>query len=297
MNNELELLDKYMIYLSVEKGYSQHTLTAYQKDILQFLTFFKAEKTIAELSYLDLRKYLAHLQNLGLERTTQARKLTALRSFFKYLKNQEILKRIPTENINSPKTVKKIPVILNQKEITRLLEDSFNKNDNLTIRDRAIFELLYSSGLRVSELVNLEIKSIDFSYKLIRVMGKGSRERIVPLGTKAWEALQAYLSVSRPSLLKKNVSAFLFLNHQGKKLTTRGIRYIIDKYVKEAAIAVKISPHVFRHSFATHLLDNGADIRVVQELLGHVNLSTTQIYTQVSKARIQQIYKNTHPRA
>lgn len=297
MANDNELLNKYLTFLTVEKGYSQHTLHAYQRDIQQFLAFFNNAKTISELSYLDIRRYLANLQNLGLKKNSQARKLTAIRSFFRYLKSQGFLTKIPTENISSPKTAKKIPVVLTQKEIAKLLEETFNKNDNLTVRDKAIFELLYSSGLRVSELVNLQVNDIDYYYKLVKVMGKGSKERIVPLGTKAWEALQIYLSDSRPKILKNKETKVLFLNNQGKKLTTRGIRFIIDKYVKQAALAVKVSPHVFRHSFATHLLDNGADIRVVQELLGHVNLSTTQIYTHVSKSRIQEIYKNTHPRA
>ncbi|NLT95113.1 MAG: tyrosine recombinase XerC [Clostridia bacterium] len=297
MANDNELLNKYLTFLTVEKGYSQHTLHAYQRDIQQFLAFFNNAKTISELSYLDIRRYLANLQNLGLKKNSQARKLTAIRSFLRYLKSQGFLTKIPTENISSPKTAKKIPVVLTQKEIAKLLEETFNKNDNLTVRDKAIFELLYSSGLRVSELVNLQVNDIDYYYKLVKVMGKGSKERIVPLGTKAWEALQIYLSDSRPKILKNKETKVLFLNNQGKKLTTRGIRFIIDKYVKQAALAVKVSPHVFRHSFATHLLDNGADIRVVQELLGHVNLSTTQIYTHVSKSRIQEIYKNTHPRA
>ena len=180
MNNDNELLKKYLTFLSVEKGYSQHTLIAYQEDIRQFLAFFSNEKTIFELSSLDIRKYLANLQTLGLEKTTQARKLTAIRSFFKYLKSQGVLVKVPTENINSPKTAKKIPVVLSEKEITNLLDQSFKKNDDLTIRDKAIFELLYSSGLRVSELVNLELKDIDYFYKLVKVMGKEEKKELSP---------------------------------------------------------------------------------------------------------------------
>jgi len=297
LNNCLELLDNYLFYLSREKGYSNHTLTAYSKDIQQFMEFFPRTGDISEITYLDIRQYLGYLQSCGLERTTQARKLTAIRSFFKYLKANKLLPQNPAETVNSPKKPKKIPRVLSEPEIIKLLEEMFTAEDALTIRDKAIFELLYSSGLRVSELVSLTKENIDLSYKLVRVMGKGRKERIVPLGTKAWEAITKYLSLSRPELVKQRNETALFVNHQGKSLTTRGIRYIVDKYVDKAALAGKISPHVFRHSFATHLLDHGADLRVVQELLGHVNLSTTQIYTHVSKTRIQQIYKKTHPRA
>ncbi|KJS87528.1 MAG: hypothetical protein JM58_04105 [Peptococcaceae bacterium BICA1-8] len=298
MNNHFNLFDNYINYLSIEKGYSTHTLTAYSKDLKQFFEFFKERKDFLYIiTYLDIRQYLAFLQSRGINRSTQARKLTAIRSFFKYLKRNKHITNNPSETISSPKKIKKIPTILTEGEITKLLDQSFITEDPLTIRDKAIFELLYSSGLRVSELVSLKIEDINSNYHLVRVMGKGNKERIVPFGNKAWEAVEKYLSSSRHLLEKKEEVVVLFLNHQGKKLTTRGIRYIIDKYVTKAALSIKISPHVFRHSFATHLLDNGADLRVVQELLGHINLSTTQIYTHVSKARIQQIYKKAHPRA
>lgn len=297
MCNNLKLLENYITFLSVEKGYSKYTIAAYQEDIRQFFVFIEGRKPLTQCTYLDIRKYLAYLDSCGLERSTQARKLTAIRTFFKYLKRNDILPNNPTETINSPKKTKKIPVVLTQQEMGRLLEEMFTAEDPLTIRDKAIFEVLYSSGLRVSELVYLKKEDIDNSLKLVRVMGKGSKERIVPLGTKAWEAIERYLLLSRPRLVKEEKAVALFVNNQGKQLTTRGIRYIVDKHVTRFSLALKITPHVFRHSFATHLLDNGADLRVVQELLGHVNLSTTQIYTHVSKARIKEIYQRTHPRA
>jgi len=298
LDNHYNLLDNFTNSLSIEKGYSTHTLTAYSKDLKQFFNFFQERKDFLEvITYLDIRQYLTFLQSRGINRSTQARKLTAIRSFFKYLKRNKYITNNPSEMIHSPKKTKKIPTILSEGEVTKLLDQTFITEDPLTIRDKAIFELLYSSGLRVSELVSLKIEDINSNYHLVRVMGKGNKERIVPFGNKAWEAVEKYLSNSRHLLEKKEGVVVLFLNHQGKKLTTRGIRYIIDKYVTKAALSIKISPHVFRHSFATHLLDNGADLRVVQELLGHVNLSTTQIYTHVSKARIQQVYKNAHPRA
>ncbi|MDK2822122.1 MAG: hypothetical protein PWQ67_1374 [Clostridia bacterium] len=290
-------IDDFLEYLSIEKGYSPHTLVAYRKDLQQFYGFFAEQKKLVEITNLDIRKYLAYLQANGLTRSTIARKLTTIRSFFKFLKKSKYLNNNPAKSVSSPKKSKKIPVVLNQREITSFLEETFIETDPLTIRDKAIFELFYSSGLRVSELVSLNINDLYPEYQCVKVMGKGSKERIVPLGSKAIKALETYLSSSRSLLDKGNSQNVLFLNHQGKRLTTRGIRYIVDKYVKKAALSLKVSPHVFRHTFATHLLDNGADLRVVQELLGHVNLSTTQIYTHVSKARIQKIYKNTHPRA
>ena len=298
MDNHFKLLDNFINYLSIEKGCSTHTLTAYSKDLKQFFEFFKERKDFLYIiTYLDIRQYLAFLQSRGINRSTQARKLTAIRSFFKYLKRNKYIANNPSETISSPKKTKKIPTILSEGEITKLLDQIFITEDPLTIRDKAIFELLYSSGLRVSELVSLKIEDINSNYQLVKIMGKGNKERIVPFGDKAWETIEKYLSSSRHLLVKKGEVGVLFLNHQGKKLTTRGIRFIIDKYVTKAALSIKISPHVFRHSFATHLLDNGADLRVVQELLGHANLSTTQIYTHVSKTRIQQIYKKAHPRA
>jgi tyrosine recombinase XerC len=296
LNSNLKLLNEFLTFLSVEKGYSTHTKVAYEHDIQDFLAFFQENKILTSITYLDIRKYLAYLDSRGLERTTQARKLTAIRTFFKYLRANDILSKNPTENINSPRKAKKLPVVLTEKEITRLLEEIFTNEEPLTIRDKAIFEILYSSGLRVSELVYLKKEDINFNLQLIRVMGKGNKERIVPLGTKAIDAINRYLTFSRPKLIKKE-KPILFVNNKGNQLTTRGVRYIVDKYVNKLSTMGKVSPHVFRHSFATHLLDNGADLRVVQELLGHANLSTTQIYTHVSKARIKEVYNKTHPRA
>ncbi|MFZ7104583.1 MAG: tyrosine recombinase XerC [Peptococcaceae bacterium] len=292
-----KMVDDFLDFLLVEKGYSFHTFTAYRNDIRQFLNFFGDDQDLLEINYLDIRKYLGALQQKNLCKASIARKLTAIRTFYKYLKGKKYLTNNPAEAISTPKKSKKLPVVLTQQDMERVLNGTFQERDPLTIRDKGIFELLYSSGLRVGELVTVKATDLDFQYGYLRVMGKGKKERIVPIGTKAAAALKDYLSLSRPLLTTDKTTDILFVNYQGKGLTTRGIRYIIDKYLDTFALRAKVSPHVFRHSFATHLLDNGADIRVVQDLLGHVNLSTTQIYTHVSKSRIHQIYKKAHPRA
>ncbi|MFZ5943719.1 MAG: tyrosine recombinase XerC [Bacillota bacterium] len=297
MKTDLQLIDSFLEYMSAQKGYSQHTLTAYSNDILQFLQFIDETKSLLEIDYLNIRNYLVFLQQKGLTKTTMARKVTSIRSFYKFLKKSRHLDQNPAQNISTPKKIKKIPTVLSQQELERLLDNEFVERNFLTIRDKAIFEMLYSTGLRVSELVSLKLTDVDLEYQYAKVLGKGQKERIVPIGAKGISALKGYLEHSRSQLLKPESGNFIFLNNQGKGLSARGIRYIVDKYITNAAIRIKVSPHVFRHSFATHLLDNGADLRVVQELLGHANLSTTQIYTHVSKKRIQQVYKQAHPRA
>ena len=186
---------------------------------------------------------------------------------------------------------------MHENDVINILEESFNDSNPLTIRDKAIFETLYSTGLRVSELTSLRMDSINFSNKYIRVIGKGDKERIVPIGSKAIKALMEYFSIRSTLNRDGRIEDTVFLNNKGGPLTSRGIRYILDKYIKKSSLKLKVTPHVFRHSFATHLLNNGADLRVVQELLGHSSISTTQIYTHVSQTRLQQVYKNTHPRA
>jgi len=297
-------LDDFLNYLLAEKGCSQATLTAYSNDLQQFFAYYTREINVElenlnklEIDYLVVRRYLVLLQSQGLAKTTIARKLTALRSFYKFLKKNNLLKTNPLDMINSPKKPKKLPIVLTEKDITRLFDEAFLGTDPLTLRDKAIVEILYSSGLRVAELAFLNKNDVCLEYQYIRVLGKGNKERIVPLGSKALTAIKDYLVKGRSILNKNNSPNILFFNKNGGRLTTRGIRYIVDKYIKKIAINAKVSPHVFRHSFATHLLDNGADLRIVQELLGHVNLSTTQIYTHVSKTRIQQVYNKAHPRA
>lgn len=294
---EQEWLKEFIAYLENEKKYSPHTITAYQHDLAQFLSFLEQQqKTLPEADYRLLRYYMADLQNNEFSKTSISRKLAAIKSFFRYLYREDYLQDNPAELVTAPKKEKRLPQVMSEIDMVKFLEDNLSGQEPLVLRDKAIFELLYSSGLRVSELVALTVKKIERQEKFLRVFGKGNKERIVPIGEKAREAIENYLTHGRPLLQHKECEQ-LFLNHQGGPLTARGVAYILEQYVKKGAVRYKVSPHTFRHSFATHLLDNGADLRVIQELLGHESLSTTQIYTDVSKARIQQIYFKAHPRA
>lgn len=297
------LIDEFMVYLQIEKNASVKTMESYQRDLFQLVNFLANEISVPEekispdkINHLNIRKYLSLLQKRQLARTSIARKLAAFRTFFRFLCREEIIDSNPLKAIATPKIEKKLPHFLYQDDITKLVEIPSNK-EPFGIRDKAILETLYSSGIRVSELVNLDLDNMDLGIGYLRVMGKGSKERVVPLGSFAIEAINHYLAKGRPNLIKDKTEHAVFLNKYGQRLTSRGIRYMINKYVEELAINQKVSPHTLRHSFATHLLDNGADLRSVQELLGHVTMSTTQIYTHVTKERLKNVYKNTHPRA
>jgi len=304
LTNKKLVEEEFLYYLVAERGCSPNTLEAYSRDLQDFLLYLEEQAgnnlenlDFKEVDNITIRKYLVFLQGKGLQKSSIARKLTTLRTFFKFLVKNHYLTTNPVSLIKTPKIPKKLPVVLTPKEIDAFLEEALGKADVLTIRDKAIFEVLYGCGLRVGELVHLTLNNINLEYHYIKVWGKGNKERIVPIGKKALQAIEEYLTISRPELAPKNSSNILFLNSRGNPLTTRGVRYIVDKYVEKGALHYKISPHVFRHSFATHLLDNGADLRIVQELLGHANLSTTQIYTHVSQTRIKKVYYQAHPRA
>lgn len=289
--------------MRVEKNASNFTLLSYKTDLSQFFAFLSQKKGINPeevgvelISHNSVRKYLAQMQEKGLSRATMARKLAALRSFIKFLCRENILADNPIAAVSTPKQERKLPRFLYTREIDLLM----NAPDLSTAagkRDRAILETLYASGLRVSELTNLDKLAIDFGEDYIKVLGKGGKERMVPLGSRAKEALLLYLQQGRAYLeAKGQASPALFLNKNGQRLSTRSIRNIINKYVETMAINQRVSPHTLRHSFATHLLNNGADLRSVQELLGHVKLSTTQIYTHLSREKIKDIHQQTHPR-
>lgn len=296
-------IEGFLNQLRIEKSASKLTLLSYRTDLNQFFDFmadkYDIEKnhiTYDMITHQIVRQYLAMLQDNDFKRTSIARKLASIRSFVKFLCREGIIPGNPIAAVSTPKQDKKLPKFLYPEEIDILLNAP--DDSNFGLRDKAIMETLYATGIRVSELVNLNLQDIDFEEELIRVWGKGSRERIVPFGKMAKNSLLKYIDEARPLLIKtKNKQeTALFLNKYGTRLSSRSIRNILNKYVDLIALNQKISPHVIRHSFATHLLNNGADLRSVQELLGHIRLSTTQIYTHLTKENIKAIHTDTHPR-
>ena len=283
-----ENLEQFKKYLTNEKNYSIHTVKNYEKDIEQFILFSKELEKVDEKK---IREYLEFLSKKYSKNST-IRKIIALRNFFRFLiKNKKILKN-PFEYILTPKKEKRIPGVLTENEVKTLL-DSIPCDNFFSLRDRVIMELLYSSGIRVNELVNLNINDVDFFNEEIKVTGKGNKERIVPVGSVAINFLQKYVK----ELKNKTNTKILFINKNKGRLTTRAVEMIVKSYAKKAGILKRVTPHTLRHSFATHLLDRGADLRSVQELLGHSNLSTTQIYTHLSIQKLKKEYEKAHPRA
>ncbi|MDF2699220.1 MAG: recombinase XerC [Haloplasmataceae bacterium] len=287
-------------YLMTERNYSPHTIINYEIDLREFDEFLKSEdiEQITNFSYQDARKYLAFLHKKGLAKSSVSRKISSIRTYFKYLESRKYVNENPFLMLTLPKKDKKLPKFFYLKEMKQII-DSIDSTDLLGQRNSAIIELLYGSGLRVSELCSLELHQINFSNNLILVRGKGSKERYVPMTKYCFEAMNKYINDSRRKLLmnSKSNTNIIFLNHLGFKLTTRGVRDILNRIIEKTAQIHKITPHMLRHTFATHLLDNGADIRSVQELLGHSQLSTTQIYTHVSKEKLKQVYMESHPHA
>jgi len=300
-----EHINSYISFLKNEKNYSNNTVISYKNDLLQLLNYLKDYKIIKKnnIQYIDrsiMRKYIVYLKKCDYSVRSICRKISTVRSFFKFLSREGIVDINPTINLITPKIKKKLPSFLYLEEINKLIETPTGHTIS-GIRDRAILELLYGTGMRVGELVNLNISDIDLYEKTVRVFGKGSKERILPLGNPSIKAVKKYLTVR--NIFRKNISInkndldALFLNRFGGRLSARSIRRLIIKYMKIAGLNKKISPHVLRHSFATHLLGGGADLRSVQELLGHESLSTTQIYTHITKERLKVIYKKSHPRS
>ena len=293
-----EHLDKFIIYLIAEKNASLYTIKNYRHEIRQFLDFLK-EQGIDSWDSVDryvLRRYLAWLQAEGYVKASIARRISELRSFCRYLVREDILDTNPIRVISSPKIPKRLPNYLAPHEVEALLAAP-----DATVpqgqRDQAILEVLYASGLRVSELVSLNLSNLDLRHGELRVWGKGGKERLALLGQPACKALTRYIQDGRSKLIKENrATNALFLNRLGSRLSTRSVSNVLDKYANLAGLERRVTPHVMRHTFATHLLDGGADLRAVQELLGHASLSTTQIYTHVSQARAKEVYRKAHPR-
>jgi len=282
-------INKFLTYLEIEKNASAHTLTNYHMDLRQTRDFLQG-KDVQKIDRLDVRKYLAHLKGKNLRKRTVARKLSALRSFFRFLMRDGYIKSNPLTGIISPKLDKSLPLFLDVHKVAKLIEAPENKGV-FALRDRAILETLYSTGMRLSELTGLDVDRVDFIAGMVKVLGKGKKERLIPIGDKALRTIRDYLE-----LRTKNVKA-LFLNKNNRRLTGRGVQDLVNKYIRIISLKGKISPHTLRHSFATHLLDKGADLRSVQELLGHASLSTTQIYTHVTTERLKSVYNKAHPRA
>lgn len=298
-------VDDFLVYLQVEKNSSTKTLQSYQTDLFQLADFVSMEYGVepdridpSKIDHLVIRKFLAFLQQKGLSRSTVARKLAAMRTFFRFLCREEIVSRNPLIEVSTPKLEKRLPQFLYQDDIRSLIE-SPERNTPRGLRDRAILETLYAAGIRVSELVNMDVTDVDLDMGYVRVMGKGAKERMIPLGSFAVSALRTYLQHGRNRFVIRSDQATdaLFLNKSGNRISVRSIRDIINKYVRRISIRQRVSPHTIRHSFATHLLDAGADLRSVQELLGHVKMSTTQIYTHVTREHLKEVYSRAHPRA
>lgn len=297
-----EQLERFLAYLEVEVNASPLTLQSYRHDVVQFLELASlGDGPVREATHHLLRRYLARLKEKGYTRSSAARKLSAVRSFLKFLQREGELEKGTWSNVSRPRQEKKLPQFFYYHEVLALLEAP-DCNTLLGYRDRTILELLYASGLRVSELAGLDTSSCDLAERLVKVAGKGSKERIVPMGRVAVAFLTEYMERIRPQLLaaggkKARPTDKLFLNHRGGPLSDRGVRYIFNKYVRQASHKVGLSPHALRHSFATHLIERGADLRVVQELLGHASVSTTQVYTHITREHLLEVYRQAHPRS
>ena len=291
-------ISSFLTHVKVEKGLSSNTVSAYRRDLVKFDVFAQKRKlTLEGVSRGDLVEFLAGLYRLGLESRTVARHLVTLRNFFRFAQVHELITSDPSINLESPKIRRSLPGYLRLEEVERLLEQP-DSTTALGLRDRAMLEVLYSTGLRVSELIGLRVSDLDSKVGCVRCIGKGDKERIVPVGRKALIMVEKYLRDARPKLLGKlRGSPTLFVNRRGVSLSRVGVWKILSGYGKRAGLRVSLTPHMLRHSFATHLLERGADLRSVQLMLGHADISTTQIYTHVVEERLKQIYKAHHPRA
>lgn len=293
-----KLIEKFIEYLEYEKGYSKKTIISYEKDLELFNKYLKENKitNIKNIDYNTIRKYLSHLHDEKYEASSVSRKISALRSFFKYNIKEKTIINNPMTLISNPKKEKKLPKYLNYEEIERLI-NSIEIDTKEGIQERLIIELLYSTGIRVSELVNIKIKDIKIKENQINILGKGNKERIVLFGEKAKDLIKQYMNAFKEYYQGNIINEYLLVNKKGKQLTTNKIELIVKDALRKSALKQNISPHTLRHTFATHMLDSGADLKSVQELLGHENLKTTAIYTHISNERLKHVFINSHPRA
>lgn len=292
-----EYLDQFIDFLEVERGVSLNTIQSYRRDIEKFIRYAQAKKKdISSISREELMSFLVQLKKDGLAATSIARNLASLKTFWKFLAMERIVPENVAAVIETPKTWKTIPDVLNRQEVEKLLGAPSRKG--LTgPRDKAILELMYATGLRVSEVKDLKKANVNLEAGFVKCSGKGGKERVVPLGKVAKEAIERYIATSRKKLLSKKEDEHLFLSRLGKRLSRQSIWKIIQKYAKQAGIKKHITPHTLRHSFATHLLEGGAELRGVQEMLGHADISTTQIYTHINKDKLKKVHDKYHPRA
>lgn len=293
-----KLIERFIHYLAVERGLAQNTLDSYQRDLNNYVEFLKRShiRDLNQTRRANIIAYLADLQRKGRATSTISRNLASLRSFYGFLIRDGLIDSDPTTNLESPKIEKRLPKVLTVQEVEALLEGP-DLGDVCGLRDKAMLELLYATGIRVSELVALNLSDVNLNMGFLKCFGKGSKERIIPLGTMALTNVSDYVMRARGKLLRNQEEESLFLNHHGQRLSRQGFWKIIKKYAITATIEKEITPHTLRHSFATHLLENGADLRAVQEMLGHADISTTQIYTHLTKSRLKEVYAKTHPRA
>lgn len=286
-------INDYVDYLVLERRYSNNTVDSYKKEIINFKNYIK--KDLLLITSSDIENYLKYLSKNNLSEKTISHYITCLKEFYKFLQLNDLIDNNPLEFISSPKTPKNLPKVLTKEEVNLLL--SFNPNNSLEFRNKAMIELLYDSGIRVSELVNIKLSDLDLINSTLKTMGKGSKERIIPIGEYACNVLEIYINNYRNDILKKRNSDYLFPSKKENHITRNGFFIILKDIAKKVGIKNTLSPHTLRHSFATHMLDNGADLRSIQELLGHSNISTTQIYTHVSNKHLRDVYDKFHPHA
>ena len=293
-------IQSFLKFITVEKGYAQNTLAAYQNDLNQMAAHLEQKHpgvTWEQVSREDVSNYIQHMRSQSYSSTTVARKLAALKSFFHFLTIEHIIDENPAAMLDSPKVRKYLPKALSTADVDRLLAEPAKDASPKGQRDRAIMETLYATGMRVTELINLNVEDINLQDGHIRCLGKGAKERIVPLYPQAMEVLQTYVQNGRQQFVKDPLQKALFLNQRGERLTRQGLWLIIKEYARRVGITFDVTPHTLRHSFATHMLSGGADPRNVQALLGHANVNTTQVYSRVSNDRLREVYNDAHPRA
>ncbi|MFQ5876086.1 MAG: site-specific tyrosine recombinase XerD [Acidobacteriota bacterium] len=291
------LVEDFLHYLTVERGLARNTVVSYGHDLAKFTRFLEGKvRTPRQVRYGEINEFSRRLGVQGLSARSVARALNAVRMFYRYLVMEKIVPEDPTAEVRSPRTWKTLPRFLTLEEVDRLLAAP-DPSSPLGLRDTAMVELLYATGLRVSELMSLRVREVNFDVGYLTCVGKGRKERLVPMGRKATEAVRAYLRAGRPALARGPGSPVLFLNNRGRPLTRQGFWKILKTYGRSIGLRGRLSPHVLRHSFATHLLERGADLRSVQLMLGHADISTTQIYTHINRERLKRIYRDFHPRA